>query len=344
MVSANSSAPGDEVLREGRLQVGAALLAKIPGDFQPSVVLPDGGLLGTTKSPDPEIGCMGDVVLVDASGNSTAVTQQTPERIGQCTETGDADESYVVWWSEQGSTDLYNVPWVLRSLDRKTGKVVDIAQFTADDSGAPVPTPFMFPHLSNGKVVYAAGYGPAAAVWIVPADGSSAPQIVEDDSGDAQFVWPYVYALKRVGESAFGLVRVDVRDGTRLEMSLSVSSTYAFNGSSLFIAHSDGGADIVDVSGRVQAQIEGLTSPAQYAVGIEDGFVFYNEQASYMYHLPSRTLVNLGGRPLANYVIGDGHFVYWTDAATEQGRTDSVALAEPTQRLATVDDILARLA
>lgn len=347
--------PGSDIithLRRRVVPVGALPARAMPrADFRPAVVLPDGGQFGGTLHPDVTVACEGDATLLTLDGAATTVTPRSDGHIGECVESGDGDDTHVVWWSEQGSTELYNVPWVIRSYDRRTGAVRELAHFAVDAGGAPVATPYMDPELDHGVVVWAAGHGDRAAAYAAPADGSLPPRMVEDDAGDIEIAWPYAFVLKRDTDvdadgDHYHLLRIDLRDDSRMRMPGEVAGAFAVGHDQVFVDRPDGVLEVTDLEGRVQlsyrASFASRTLQADAVVG---GFVVSNEDGSYLLDVDGRSLILLGGRSGANDVRGNGAWVWWTDAVSADQRSGTdwgdPAASAAMEVHATVDQIKA---
>ena len=318
-----STQPVPAILDDGRLLIGG----EKPCSGEPFCA---------ESSRPGAVACDGTEMLWSpSSGEANAIATAVDAPPGICSYYGDSDTDWIVWWGDQSSTELYNVPWYLYVSRRDGSETREVAHYASSKDGSPVPTPYLYPFIDHGWIVWAASdETPQANAYAAPADGSAPPTIIEPDSGWVTISYPFVYTMKRIELSTDAtsdptgpmykyFIRVhNLVDGKSFDLPNTSIMTFFSNADSLFVQRDNFSLDVLAHDGTFKTNLNLDVGFIQAANSTTNGLAFSTESGSYLLQNEggSWLLVELGGRPYANVVAAKRNWVYFLDAPDAEGR------------------------
>jgi hypothetical protein len=201
-----------------------------PNTFVEVSNAPDGSIaLGEALAEAPPHAELGPAIMNRATGKITMIRPFSNPRSQVVWIVGDA--TWVVW--VEGSLQPTFADWVLYSYSRKTRQIRTLA-------AAPRPyknTPWVFPSMSNGVIVWSAieGVDGVEHVYAINADGTNL-RVLESSAVGPQIVWPWVVydSVPSSPESHGTLSRQNLETGQTQTLGGPIDvSYYAYDGEAL---------------------------------------------------------------------------------------------------------------
>jgi hypothetical protein len=193
-------------------------------------IAPDGSVaFGEALAKAPPHAELGPAIMDRRTGNITVIRAFTNPNAQVVWIVGDA--TWVVW--VEGSLQPTFADWVLYSFNRQNGQIRTLAAASKPYQN----TPWVFPSMSNGAIVWSAieGVDGVEHVYAINADGTNL-RMLQANAVGPQITWPWVvYDSISLAPSARGtLVRENLQTGETQSIKGPVDvSYYAYDGEAL---------------------------------------------------------------------------------------------------------------